>query len=123
MGVNTYFIERTSKDIRNLKDAFPKTGREFQGKGFLALFDDKGIVGVRYRNKVVKLKQQFLYYNGTPSNAYVFNPTGKDAKPISGSNPQVSVIKGNVISEFRQVNDWVSQSIRVYRDSPFIEFD
>lgn len=84
--------------------------------------------------KTLDVNQEFLYYEGfigdnkeaknRSSGAYIFRPIpGKDPIAIA-DKVDFKIFRGNLVSEVQQTfNEWVSQTIRVYRKEQFIEFD
>ncbi|XP_025835230.1 lysosomal alpha-mannosidase-like [Agrilus planipennis] len=76
----------------------------------------------------IPMKQQFFYYEGSldyysSSGAYVFHPIENDFNVIT-DNPIVEEYEGNLVSEIQQMfNDWISQTIRVYKNENYVEFD
>lgn len=136
----TYYIERKpnigSPQLR--PEAVPDEGLELEGQDFTILFNSEGIVGVRRGNEIVKVKQSFLYYRGMngdnkvdhgrwnrrASGAYIFRPNGTAAVPFPQHKAKPVFVNGSVVKEFRQqINNWITQTIRVSKDSKFVEFD
>ena len=57
-----------------------------------------------------------------PSGAYIFNPDGDFIS--YGSVQNISVNEGDVVSEVVQYwNDYVTQVLRLYQDSNYIEIE
>lgn len=85
--------------------------------------------------KTVKITQEFLYYNGwngdnngdenRASGAYIFRPLENEAFKLSDSVIVKTTSNSLVDEVHQQVNDWVTQVIRVYKGEGqnFIEFD
>ncbi|CAL1274579.1 unnamed protein product [Larinioides sclopetarius] len=78
------------------------------------------------------VNQSFYWYrgmNGDNSNfdkrasgAYIFRPNGTEPIPL-GSNVTVNFVNGSVVQEIHQTfNPWLSQVIRLYKNSENIEF-
>ncbi|EEZ99703.1 Alpha-mannosidase 2-like Protein [Tribolium castaneum] len=84
--------------------------------------------------KTVDVNQEFLYYEGfvgdneepknRSSGAYIFRPIpGKDPVVVA-DKVDYKIFRGNLVSEVQQVfNEWITQTIRVYRTESYIEFD
>ncbi|ESO94820.1 hypothetical protein LOTGIDRAFT_232262 [Lottia gigantea] len=79
--------------------------------------------------KAVKLEQDFYYYIGDTSmrasGAYVFIPKFKNPTKIRGQNPvAVKIVQGVNVKEIHQeFSSWVSQVIRLYDNSPYVELE
>lgn len=57
------------------------------------------------------------------SGAYIFRPNGTDPYAIN-EKVQFEVFEGDLVSEVHQVfNDWLAQTIRIYGDENYVEFD
>uniref|UniRef100_A0A1X7VJH7 Alpha-mannosidase n=1 Tax=Amphimedon queenslandica TaxID=400682 RepID=A0A1X7VJH7_AMPQE len=81
------------------------------------------------------VNQQLYWYCGSTgdkednqnSGAYVFRPNSSIVFPFgkdNNNNANISVIKGDLLSEVRQVyNPWVSQVVRLYKNKPSIELE
>jgi lysosomal alpha-mannosidase len=95
-----------------------------KGKGFtLHLDNTSGIVkSIKLDNgQEFPLKQSFKYYVSNQDTNYEFCPQG-DSHDISSQLE--SKYDNGFIHEVRQHwNEWVSQTIRVYEDEEYIEFD
>ncbi len=76
--------------------------------------------------------QQFLWYNASSvgnkaskqaSGAYIFRPNS--SKPFNvGSVSSISIFQSDILQEVRQVfAPWVSQTVRLYRNKPYAEFE
>jgi hypothetical protein len=57
------------------------------------------------------------------SGAYIFRPE-KAQTVVINPTPSLTSITGNIVSEVRQFfSDWAYQTIRLYKDSPYLEFE
>nr|AYV89059.1 saliva protein-5 [Tetranychus truncatus] len=137
LGFASYFVEKLSsnKPTPQLETILPLSTPEApitaQGKGFSASFDPLtgSIQSVSLANdKVIKLRQKYQWYAGydtpkePPSGAYLFRPKG----PASGfpNQPTYQIFNSPDCFEVHQnISDYVSQTMRIYPDDPFIEFD
>jgi lysosomal alpha-mannosidase len=85
--------------------------------------------------QTVDITQQFFSYNGyngendgadnQASGAYIFRPLENSSNAV-GDTVSVTSTSGNLVDEVRQqVNDWITQIIRVYKggNNNYIEFD
>ncbi|XP_028398027.1 lysosomal alpha-mannosidase-like [Dendronephthya gigantea] len=79
--------------------------------------------------------QQFLWYNASSvgnkdstqaSGAYIFRPNSSTPLNVSTNNKvsSISVIQNEVFQEIHQVfSPWVSQTVRLYSNKPYAEFE
>jgi lysosomal alpha-mannosidase len=114
-------VEFNNKDFRSKR----ATDHEMKGKGFTLHLDNTSgkIKSIKLDNgKTVPFGQSFKYYRAHQDSSYQFCPEGYAI--------DFSVVKleskydNGLIHEVRQHwNEWVSQTIRVYEDEEYIEFD
>uniref|UniRef100_A0A1I7X606 Glyco_hydro_38C domain-containing protein n=1 Tax=Heterorhabditis bacteriophora TaxID=37862 RepID=A0A1I7X606_HETBA len=110
-----------SISIQN-EDSFKYLELSFDSHGFLTSITEKDI------NTTYNFRQGFFYYKGMgnstqPSGAYIFRPAVQEAVAVAGTI-KIDVIKGNLVEEVRQtLTPWLSQIIRLYKNSTHIEFD
>jgi lysosomal alpha-mannosidase len=82
----------------------------------------------------VVIDQGLLWYNSStgnnklsiqPSGAYIFRPNETYAFNMTKDNvPSIQFLTGPLSSEVRQVfNSWATQTVRLYADQPFLEFE
>jgi lysosomal alpha-mannosidase len=82
----------------------------------------------------VSIDQGLLWYNSStgnnalstqPSGAYIFRPNETYAFNMTKENiPSIQLTSGPLSSEVRQVfNSWAVQTVRLYADQPFLEFE
>ena len=71
----------------------------------------------------IKLEQNYCIYKSGQSGAYVFAPQAhSECETLHVKN--FTLYKGNNFSEVRQTyNDWISQTIRLFSDSRYAEFE
>jgi lysosomal alpha-mannosidase len=79
------------------------------------------------------IQQDFLWWNASVGNkensqasgAYIFRPNSTKIFPIKSTGiPTVSIIQGKLIQEINQIwNSWVQQTVRLYSDTDFVEFE
>jgi lysosomal alpha-mannosidase len=98
-----------------------------KGKGFtLNLDNNSGIIkSIKLNNgKEFPLKQTFGYYKSNQDTIYEFCPEGNVVELNKNLVKIESKYDNGLIHEVRQHwNEWVSQTIRVYEDEEYIEFD
>jgi len=79
-------------------------------------------------NIAAVVNQDYLWYNSSTGNAnssqesgaYIFRPNG--TYPVTKGAPQITVTKGRWVQTAVQIwNQWLTQVVRVYKDSPLIE--
>lgn len=85
--------------------------------------------------QTVEITQEFLYYNGwngdnngdenRASGAYIFRPLENEAHKLADSVTVTTTSNSLVDEVHQQINDWVTQVIRVYKGEGhnYIEFD
>jgi lysosomal alpha-mannosidase len=116
----------------------PKKGQTtnfmLQNQHLTLIFDSNGnLLSTENSDQGLKsnVVQNFCYYksvvgdNSNPdrqaSGAYVFRPDGPD---ICFGVREFSIVSGQQFQEIRQVyNDWISQTIRLYNDAQYAEFE
>ena len=79
----------------------------------------------------LNVDQQFLWYNASIGNsasqqasgAYIFRPNS--STPFSVGEPSsISMFKSDILQEVHQVfSPWVSQTVRLYSNKPYAEFE
>ncbi|XP_043267242.1 lysosomal alpha-mannosidase isoform X1 [Venturia canescens] len=95
--------------------------------------NDIGNVEIQWINRTgIKLEQSFHYYEGAEGNnevfenrssgAYIFRPKNPSARDIKYALSK-NFYKGPLVQELHlSVNDWVSQTVRIYDNQDRIEF-
>lgn len=79
------------------------------------------------------ISQEFLYYEGATGNnaeflnrssgAYIFRPKDNNIR-FATDHVTIEVYKGSLVEEVHQkFNDWISQVVRVYKQSTYAEFE
>ncbi|KAI6191700.1 Alpha-mannosidase [Aphelenchoides bicaudatus] len=96
-------------------------------------FDADGVLQewvIKKEQKTFKFQQAFHYYKGFDkdgeqrSGAYIFRPDGTMPIDNFGKPIRVEIVKGKTFEEVRQViSPWVSQTIRVQKNSDQVEFE
>ena len=86
-------------------------------------------------NISLPVDQQFLWYNASVGNnkdsnqasgAYIFRPNSSKPFNVSLNNnvSSISIIQNEVMQEIHQVfTPWVSQTVRLYANKPYAEFE
>ncbi|KAK5639939.1 hypothetical protein RI129_010750 [Pyrocoelia pectoralis] len=133
LGVNYFYITKEDSTVNepNLIEPSDKTvlGTESTGieiDSTTGLLKSVTLNGV---NQVVS--QQFLYYQSSnasggtrSSGAYVFRPSAGTEALIISDKTEFVTYQGEIFDEVHQkFNDWLKQSIRVYKNENYIEFD
>lgn len=97
-------------------------------------FDTNGfLTSVTSNGKTTLLSQDILYYEGATGNnlefrnrssgAYIFRPFENKVTAIT-TQAKLTVYVGDLVNEVHQVySDWVSQVIRMYSNSNYVEFE
>ncbi|GBO46235.1 Lysosomal alpha-mannosidase [Araneus ventricosus] len=140
LGYATYLMRNTTSQSVKYKQA---SGIEQKTDGdwilnnkFLSVYVDSKSGLLRQLQLAdgtnLTVNQSFYWYrgmNGDNSNfdkrasgAYIFRPNGTEPIPL-GNNVTVNFVNGSVVQEIHQTfNPWLSQVIRLYKDSENIEF-
>lgn len=126
LGFTTYLITKSDNKAQGEKVS-PDSNNNIvlKGQGSTFTFDGKTgeLKGVERQGKQHKIKQEFLYYPSKKSSTYEFCPHAGPV-PLNGNSHLVSVTKFSGFYELQQkVNDWISQTVRVYEDREMAEFD
>lgn len=130
LGYNVYSLKRTSSKTKKSKPA--RTVKALEQIGFrdnYINFDDEGkLKSMTIKNYTIDVSQNMLYYeSGDGSQAWIFrpNPDQQNALPIVDSPESTfHTSEGNLVREVKQdFGDWVTQIIRIYPDTDYIEFD
>lgn len=138
-SISALTVERTdTKFDEPTVSRISSRGLLLKSKSMEVSFDSTGqiqFVKLSNGNKI-KLQQDFLVYrsmNGNnsafayrASGAYIFRPNGT-AEPIKDSHndqPSAKYTQGKFFTQVeRQINPWISQTIRVNSDDDLIQFD
>ncbi|PSN38675.1 hypothetical protein C0J52_08895 [Blattella germanica] len=126
MGYHSYYvslINTSSIPVKPSEDLFIGSEETI----LLTLNDNSGLVRkVISRDVIIPLKQNFLYYTGWNSGAYVFGPDTEELKPVSKFATAV-VYKGDLVDEIHQTySNWATQyvlSCLVYNNSNITNYD
>uniref|UniRef100_A0A1I8QD07 Alpha-mannosidase n=1 Tax=Stomoxys calcitrans TaxID=35570 RepID=A0A1I8QD07_STOCA len=97
----------------------------FDTNGFLASVDAEGVTHM--------ISQEFLYYEAATGNnkiyanrssgAYIFRPKTDAVRTVAVA-PEITVYRGELVEEVHQkFNEWISQVVRVYKESRHAEFE
>ncbi|XP_066593863.1 lysosomal alpha-mannosidase isoform X1 [Prorops nasuta] len=129
-GFKVYFVkaEATRQEI------FSTDSRYITGNN-ANITVDNGQILVRFdrENKKLNFAQSFRFYEGAEGNnevwanrssgAYIFRPKNPYSSSFNFTGTY-KIYKGDIVQEIHlQVNDWVSEVVRVYSAEDFIEFD
>ncbi|KAI2807423.1 carbohydrate binding [Blomia tropicalis] len=142
LGFVSYFIKRTNLKTENsaidatkLKITKP-INLPFGGKSNDIDIDEHGkIKQISFDDRTFTLENDFFYYEGHTGNnkfsenrssgAYIFRP--KTDKPIRVGNLVQSILysdnRRNLFEIHQRYDSFVHQTIRLYPNKPFIEFD
>lgn len=108
----------------------------FQSTSFTIDNGTNLLKSVTLNGKTIAITQNFLYYNSetgikdrtkTASGAYLFRPSTATPEEVAANVIKLNAFSGDIVDEFHQV--WTStlmnirQSIKVYKDEGYIEFD
>jgi len=135
LGFSTYFLKPSDVPQTVGKSVKVDTAFTLNGKSITVQFDSNGALdSIKLSNgQTVSLKQSFYYYKSMKgdnkgaehraSGAYVFRPDGQTPVNI-GVKLTSTLYKGSIVQEVRQQFDsWVSQTVRIYPNEDYIEFD
>eukprot|EP00731_Ephydatia_muelleri_P005571 Em0002g1747a len=141
IGFKTYFI-RPISNVRHTSATLSKVYHHKNGDADFSIANE--VLSLTFDGVTGRLKsmsniasdvtasvdQQFLWWNASDGNnvnssqasgAYIFRPNGTAPFPINPGNvATVTVVKGDLVQEVRQVfSPWVSQTIRLYTNTPW----
>ncbi|CAD7086199.1 unnamed protein product [Hermetia illucens] len=140
-GYRSYFIEVDPNDVSSTipevvlirKPREPSKQTVIRSGELDLTFDGKGKLASITLNGVTKnVKHDFFYYPGAAGNnqgydnrssgAYIFRPNGT-AKAVA-EDVDLQLVQGPLVDEVHQkFNDWISQVIRVYKGTNYVEFE
>ncbi|XP_017786043.1 PREDICTED: lysosomal alpha-mannosidase-like [Nicrophorus vespilloides] len=130
LGTKSFTIER-KPGARILTPIVGRQSLHIGNEKTAVNLDKAGFVSsVVLRGIRVEMQQSILSYEGyvspsfnhPSSGAYVFRPS--ELAKSFGKLMKLTVHKGELFDEINQVyNDWIKQSIRVYKDRDFVEFE
>ncbi|CAG9761788.1 unnamed protein product [Ceutorhynchus assimilis] len=134
LGFKSFYVQKKNGDDVTRED-LSLDFSYFNGKGVGFTIDPStGLVdSLEMNNVLLELEQKFWFYNGSdsfmdfsskPSGAYVFRPdTLSPIKKVSDT-AAFEVYRGDLVTEVRQTfSEYVSQTVRIYANEKFVEFD
>ncbi|XP_030561633.1 lysosomal alpha-mannosidase isoform X2 [Drosophila novamexicana] len=138
MGYKTYYIQRDDSSPVNIKPtALPKRESSYtviENENIKLTFDTNGFLSEVTADGMTRMiSQEFLYYEGATGNnaeflnrssgAYIFRPKDNNIR-FATDHVTIEVYKGSLVEEVHQkFNDWISQVVRVYKQSTYAEFE
>ncbi|XP_076348984.1 lysosomal alpha-mannosidase-like [Tachypleus tridentatus] len=141
LGFSTYFIKKSNNSHlakEQMSEVFESRSEEeiVGNKEVAVTIDGKtGLLKSMNLSNGMKfpIKQAFYWYQGMNGNnsefqfrasgAYIFRPNGTTPQPVS-QNVTVTVVKGALVKEIHQTySPWLSQVIRIYNSSRFLEME
>ncbi|XP_030240027.1 lysosomal alpha-mannosidase isoform X2 [Drosophila navojoa] len=138
VGYKTYYIERSdSIPISGKPSPSPKKTSSYTviGNNNIKLtFDTNGFLAYATADGMTRtISQEFLYYIAATGNnaeflnrssgAYIFRPD-KNQIRLATDKVSIEVYKGPLVQEVhQQFNSWISQVVRVYKQSNHAEFE
>jgi len=146
LGFSTYFINQTSEIKGKFKEYAPtnsyvsavKVENDFIENEKIRLefsIESGRLVRMIRKDRSLSLSvdQQFFWYNGSVGNdeskqtsgAYIFRPNKTEPNEVCDQNKaKVKIIKGPIVEEVQQTfGNYVTQTIRLYKGSPYAEFE
>lgn len=127
LGYKTFIVKKNQKSLSKINEKMIKVNSNndyvLKGKNFQLIVD--GHSGkVKYWNSR-RLIQSFQYYiSNRTSSSYEFCPNGGTVDMTDYESRLISAIQNNGFAEITQrINDWVWQTIRVYENKEYAEFD
>ncbi|XP_065289713.1 lysosomal alpha-mannosidase-like [Dermacentor albipictus] len=151
LGFTTYFIESDHASVKPPRNEIEELPRDdttatcydagtkemvLQGNITRAYIDcETGLLSaIWWKGTTMRVNQSFYWYHGHPGNntqfkyrasgAYIFRPEEQEPLPVADKAELVHIEKnGTIVQEVHQkFSDWLTQVIRVYEDSDFVEF-
>ncbi|XP_067010796.2 lysosomal alpha-mannosidase isoform X2 [Anabrus simplex] len=140
LGFRSYYIRRENEVAKEKTEEVSEVREEDAVIGNeriqVELDDITGMITAVINNGVrLPVTQDFLYYKAyaghnfgeknRASGAYVFRPSEHDPTSITNNTNSVfTIYKGELVEEVhQQINSWVSQTVRVYKQENHVEFE
>lgn len=130
LGFTTFFLSNKDGNSVSYQSSSIESDENnhfvLKGKGINFLVDNQtGKLRYAVKNGVQhRLNQEFLYYQSGRSSSYEFCPTGGAVDLTDYASTVERAAKYNGTYEIVQkVNDWITQTIRVYEDREYVELD
>uniref|UniRef100_A0A0N4Z636 Glyco_hydro_38C domain-containing protein n=1 Tax=Parastrongyloides trichosuri TaxID=131310 RepID=A0A0N4Z636_PARTI len=131
IGFITYFV---TSDKRKKNYIMKKKSNEdnsmLENDQIKLMFNEKGLIQnitIKKLNETFPFKQEYSYYIGCgkdqfqPTGAYIFSPLNNTTVPFTLPINSTTIL-GPIINETRQqISPWVSQVVRLYKNSSFVE--
>ncbi|XP_049765840.1 lysosomal alpha-mannosidase-like [Schistocerca cancellata] len=134
LGFHSYYITELNSTDDTRRNELESSDTSIGNDVLQAMFNEStGLLqSVMFNNEEITLRQNFRYYEGWAGNnsqpslrasgAYIFRPYGTsvEVSPVV----ETKFYKGELVEEVHQeFTDWISQVIRVYKDTNHIEFE
>lgn len=131
LGYTSFFVVKgtDSEHLQNKQNISVNTQQELvlKGKNFELLVDSSTgkVKHIVKAGRPFRLTQSYHYYpSQSTSSSYEFCPSGGSVDISDYSSIIVSAVQYDGFAEVTQkINDWLWQTIRVYEDKEFAEFD
>ncbi|CRK86319.1 CLUMA_CG000160, isoform A [Clunio marinus] len=140
IGYKSYYVTKTttapSEDNKEVEENLNEPEIVTIGDEELKIiFDSNGLVSEIIVDGVSsKLSQNFIYYKGANMNneifanrssgAYIFRPEIDSVPVVVSEVIKIEVHKGEIVDEVHQIfNEWISQVVRIYKTSKYVEFE
>ncbi|XP_060520800.1 lysosomal alpha-mannosidase-like [Cylas formicarius] len=133
LGFKSFFIEKFEGGDKVLPAQVSACYSNSKHVGVEIDIETGLISGISANGITLELNQTFFYYNGAngfhgnswrPSGAYVFRPAYENSTSNITDRVNYTVYTGPVVMEIQQeFNDWIGQTIRIYENENFVEFD
>ncbi|XP_043485751.1 lysosomal alpha-mannosidase isoform X1 [Polistes fuscatus] len=132
LGYKAYEI-RAKSDIKE-EETLRESTNFIGGDLYTITVDESGHIAVQYNDQSdMNFVQSFHYYEGAEGNnkvyenrssgAYIFRPKTSESHNFVYKRDH-TIVKGPLVEEIHQnVNEWISQVVRVYKQEERIEFE
>lgn len=136
-GYQSFYVQKTEPSSTELPEVHLVKRRSIitiGNRNIRVNFDSNGyLASVEQDGKSTVISQEFLYYESQTGNneefvnrssgAYIFRPKSNEAI-VFGSRVDLKVVRGPLVQEVHQkINNWITQIVRVYRNSLHVEFE
>mmetsp|Transcript_69979 Transcript_69979/g.152665 ORF Transcript_69979/g.152665 Transcript_69979/m.152665 type:complete len:1011 (-) Transcript_69979:481-3513(-) len=135
LGFQTYrLVSKTGTETTQSRPKVATNGDATLENDFIKVGFSNGTMAIitdKAAGNVLSIVQSWLWYEGSTGNeqssqasgAYIFRPTSSEAQPVFNGTPSLKFVSGDLADEVHQTfGDWVSQRIRLPKNSPFLEF-
>lgn len=125
LGITSFAIKKVmNPDISST----PNSVDYISNSKLKIIFDQKSglleSVFIKKTSQLINLKQKFIAYRPSSKSSHLILDFAGEATELSINAKLISVHRGSIVQELNQVvNEFINQSIRLYQDKGYIEFE